>query len=172
MKKVLVCVLCALCVSFVASAKEYNLDQTQKCQESLLCNLENEPLTGTVKEYDANENLKSESSYFNGRKNGVSRSYYENGNLKNEAHYVYDTKVGMNKKYYENGTLKAELSYKNGQKNGTSKMYNEDGELKAEILFKNGKAVSGTMYEEDGRETKMTNAHLHAVDKGKLPTNY
>ena len=170
MKKIIFAIIvCALFGTVDAFAKEYDIKQTKICQENLRCDLDGNLITGTVKEYDANENLKSEISYFKGRTNGVARLYYKNGNLKDEGHYVYGSKVGMNKEYYENGILKAELSYKNGEKNGTSKIYNEDGTLRAEILFKNGKAVSGEIYEEDGRKEKMTNAHLHSADIGRLP---
>ena len=170
MKKVLfaaiIFMLCGVCEVL---AKEYDANQTKACQDGLLCDLEDKLLTGTVREYDENENLKSETTFFNGRKNGDVKTYYTNGNLKSEGRYVYGVKNGKIRRYYEGRALKAELAYKSGQKNGTSRIYYENGDLKAEILFKNGKAVSGDMYTEDGTKIKMTNAHLHSVDKGKLP---
>lgn len=170
MKKVLFAVIvCALFYAVNVEAKEYNLNQTKACQDGALCDLDGNLLTGLVKEYDNNENLKSETTFFNGKKNGDFRTYYTNGNLKSEGRYVYGARVGKTRKYYESRALQAELVYKNGQKNGTSKIYYEDGELKAEILFKNGKAISGDMYDKEGNKIKMTNAHLHTVDKGKLP---
>lgn len=153
----------------LAAVREYNIKQTKACQDDLLCDLDGNLVSGVVKEYDKNENLKSEIGYFKGRKNGDAKTYYTNGNMKSEGQYVYGAKVGKTKKYYENGILMAELVYKNGLKNGTTKVYYENGELKAEILFKNGKALSGDIYEEDGRKMKMTNAHLHSADMGKLP---
>ncbi|MBO5997628.1 MAG: hypothetical protein J6P93_03795 [Alphaproteobacteria bacterium] len=171
MKKVLFIILfCGLFGGFDALAKEeYDAKQTKTCQDGLLCDLNGKLITGTVKEYDEKENLKSEISYFNGRMNGSAETYYANGNMKTSAHYVYGKKVGKNKKYYENGQLKADLTYKNGEKNGTSQVYDEAGNLTAEILFKNGKAISGEMYDDEGNKTKMTSAHLHNIDKGIMP---
>ena len=105
MKNFLIAILFLLSFSFVATAREYNSDQTKTCQDGLLCDLEDNLLTGTVKEYDKNENLKSETAFFKGRKNGGFKTYYTNGNLKSEGHYVYGTKVGKVRKYYENSQI-------------------------------------------------------------------
>ena len=56
MKKVLICALCMVCVSFVALARgEYDVKQTKPCQDGLLCDLNGELITGVVKEYDKDE---------------------------------------------------------------------------------------------------------------------
>ena len=68
--------------------------------------------------------------------------------------------------YYENGNLKEEAPFKNGKQEGLAKFYYENGDLAKEITFKDGKAVSGYLYDEAGKKTKMTNAHLHNLIKG------
>lgn len=170
MKKALfVLVVCMLCGSVNATTPEYDIKQIKDCQENLKCDTNGELLSGVVKEYDENENLKSETSYSKGKINGDAKTYYDNGNLKSEERYVYGAKVGKSRFYYRTGELKAEVIYKNGKKNGYSKVYYEEGDLKAEILYRNGKAISGNLYDDYGKKIEMTNAHLHTVNKGKLP---
>ena len=53
------------------------------------------------------------------------------------------------------------MNFKNGELEGNSIKYYINGNLQYEIDFKNGEAISGYMYNIDGKKTKMTNAHLH-----------
>ena len=50
------------------------------------------------------------------------------------------------------------------KKEGIKKIYYENGNLRYEITFKNGKTISGYFYD-DGKKTKMTNAHLQNFTK-------
>ena len=95
MKKVLfVAILCALCVSFGAVAKEYRKGEIKSCEESLIndfladsknnimllekaCDLNGQPLNGVLKYYyDYNEtHLQNEIEYKNGNADGVLKSY-------------------------------------------------------------------------------------------------
>lgn len=170
MKKIIFAlIVCMLGGVANATTQEYDIKQIKDCQENLKCDQNGELLNGVVKEYDENENLKSETSYSKGKINGSVKTYYENGNIKNDERYVYGAKAGKSKIYHKNGELKAEIPYKNGKKNGYAKVFYEEGDLRAEILYKNGKAISGNLYDEDGKKIEMTNAHLHTVNKGKLP---
>ena len=143
MKKFII-TLFALITSFTANAKEYNKNETKDCSQNaivMLCDLEGEPITGVVK------------------------SYYDNGNLKLEGNFKDGKYEGLGKGYYENGNLKVEGNFKDGKEEGLEKRYYENGNLKGEINYKDGKAVSGYMYDIDGEKKEMTNAHLHNMTK-------
>ncbi len=48
--------------------------------------------------------MNSESTYVNGRKNGISRYWYVNGQLKSECTYDNgDNETGISRHWYENG---------------------------------------------------------------------
>ena len=78
---------------------------------------------------------------------------------------AYDKKFkktinGVVKKYYESGGLKDEMIFKDGKPNGIMKRYYQSGKLMGKILYENGKAISGYMFEESGREVKMTASNI------------
>jgi len=72
---------------------------------------------------------------------------------------------GVSKGYYQTGEVKWEATSTDGKMNGVAKEYYETGNLKREVVYKDDIAVSGYNYEEDGRKRKMTNAHLHNINK-------
>ncbi len=67
---------------------------------------------------------------------------------------------GVQKEYYESGEIKSERTYKDGKRNGVLKKYYKSGNLKEEVTLANGKAISGYLYDEDGKKRKMTDAEL------------
>ena len=107
MKKLII-TLFVLITSFTANAKEYNGNEVKDCSQNaivMFCDLEGEPITGVVK------------------------GYYENGNLKEEVNFKGDKQEGLGKSYYDNGNLKAEVNFKDG-KAVSGYMYDIDGEKK------------------------------------------
>ncbi len=93
----------------------------------------------------------------------IKKIYYDTGELHYEATFKDNSLNGITKVYYKTGELKSEIMYKNDKPNGTTKDYYKIGELMSEIIYKNGKAVSGFMYESNGRKTKLTHVHFHKM---------
>lgn len=146
MKKLLSLIILLMLICFSVQAKEYTFDEVKECEPldytiNRLCDLNNVFVTGKIK------------------------SYYENGNLKEEGNFKDGKAEGLVKGFYENGNLEREENYKDGKLEGLTKIYYENGNLKFEVNFKDGKAVSGYMYDIYGKRTKMTNAHLHNLTK-------
>ena len=56
--------------------------------------------------------------------------------------------------------VKDAMAFENGKPNGVQKRYYESGKLMGEITYKNGKAISGYMFEENGRKAKMTASNI------------
>ena len=167
MKKALV-PLFILSLALNANAAEYTKVNTKPCIQGeidRICDLNENPITGTVKYYYENRNLDAELNYKDGKLEGLSKLYYENGNLRVEENYKDGKLEGFKKVYYKNGNLLSELNYKNDKPEGLEKTYYENGDLKAEIIFKEGKPISGYEYNIHGNKTNIPDTHLHNVVK-------
>ena len=125
----------------------------------------NLPLDGEVFFYDANGNLEFEGPYKNGKAEGLVKIYYKSGSLLAEVPFKNGKREGLSRIYDENGNLQIEMPFKNDECEGLAKAYYENGNLLAEANFSRGKAVSGYRYDWEGNRTKMTNAHLHNLNK-------
>ncbi len=80
----------------------------------------------------------------------VHKEYYESGQLKAETSYKDGKKDGIEKQYYESGQLQGETNFKDDKLEGISKYYHESGQLKAEENYKDGVIVSQKRYDSDG----------------------
>ena len=191
MKNFLSIVALSLVVSMSAYAKVYIDKELNFCEprpkdinDSRMCDMDNVPITGLLKEFNSNGDLASEVNYKVGKPEGLAKYYYESGDLASEVNYKDGKLEGLLKEYYENGNLESVMNFKNDKVNGIHKTYYENGNLKSElnsndkpeglvkiyykngnleveVNFKDGKPVSGYLYDINGKRTKMTNAHIH-----------
>lgn len=124
---------------------------------------ENEPYSGIVKEYYSNKVLKSESAYFQGKRQGYFFGWHDNGNkwferyyskgIKTRSHvgwyangqpmfgYEFNDKGsyhGAVKDWHANGVLANWFNYVDGKEDGSQKMWDIDGEIKANFHTVNG----------------------------------
>jgi antitoxin component YwqK of YwqJK toxin-antitoxin module len=120
---------------------------------------------GTWTEYQTNGIIKSITSYYKGKKEGLcvemnngqmtKRFYYHNGlrhgdykefistSLKEERNYVNGKIEGVVRIFYDyNSKLMEEGNYKNGLRDGISKWYDQDGKLAIQYEYKNGELVN------------------------------
>ncbi len=144
MKKALSVFMLSLILSTSLYAKEYKKSEIKECEPKedgllVLCDLNNLPITGTVKNFYENGELQIETSYQNGVKEGVQKSYYKDGNVWIVSVYQNGLKTGIEKYYRPNGVVYGETSYQNGKKEGFQRWYFENGSLKKEKKFKDGK---------------------------------
>ena len=95
-----------------------------------------ELFTGVVKEHNKKDVLLRETTYKNGKKNGVHKRFSSQGNLVEEISYKYGKKDGFEKNYYKNGSLRYVSSYTNDKKDGISKWYSKEGILTGETPYK------------------------------------
>lgn len=96
------------------------------------------------KEYYLNGILKNETSYKNGKKDGLKKVYYKTGQLKLEQLFKNGKARGIKKTYYKSGELEYLVPFINGIENGIVKVYYKTGELKQETSIVEGK-VDGLM---------------------------
>lgn len=100
---------------------------------------------GVWKYYDEIENLAREEiykdvEYVSTVAEEVKKEYYPTGQLRRETPYKMGKKDGIEREYDFRGKLKLEIPYKDGLKNGVEKGYCSDTEtLWSEISYKEGK---------------------------------
>ena len=118
-----------------------------------------------------NDQIKSEESYKNNKKDGRFNFFHNNGQIKLKENYVKGEKIShtlykyyeKDKKYYEinyknnelsgewtkwheNGNLQSKGSYKDNKKNGVWTIWNENGLIQIKENYKKGNLVAQTQY--------------------------
>lgn len=78
-----------------------------------------------------NEFPVSETSYVNGKRQGITRIYYDNGKIQEEDRFTDDQKDGVSRWYNRSGKLLAEYTYKAGVFDGPQKTYYENDSLQS-----------------------------------------
>ena len=112
-------------------------DDVKPCANESLCDASNQPITGIVKFYYPNGNVKKIGYYNNGKREGLTKTYYKNGKLRTEG-YIKDGKELL-KGYYKNGNMHGEWHYKDGQQEGLAKTFHLNGKIESEVVYKSGK---------------------------------
>ena len=85
---------------------------------------------GLWKEYYETGELLKETSWKNGKKNGLEITYYDKtGDLMSVEGYMDGTQHGIDKFFWEGGVLGQSVSYIDGKKNGVWKNFGSDGVL-------------------------------------------
>jgi antitoxin component YwqK of YwqJK toxin-antitoxin module len=92
-----------------------------------IVNYKGVPFSGTLVEYYKNGQLKSKTTFKEGKGDGVWESYYENGQLEEKRNYKDGEKVVLIEIYYKNGQLKEKITYKDGRLDGVREGYDRDG---------------------------------------------
>jgi hypothetical protein len=86
-------------------------------------------IDGSYKMYFINGNVESESTYKNGKKEGVTKDYYPSGKLKSSTEF-HDGKADGNAIwYYENGVIESKYLWVKGLSFGDGFYYRKDGTL-------------------------------------------
>ena len=149
MKKIILTALSFMLLSHshLANAKEYSEENTKFCSknEELTCDLNDNPITGVVKTYYEDGQLKSEENFKNGGYDGLQKWYYEDGLLSVEENYKDNQLEGTLKYYWYNGKIRCEGDYNAG--NGTKKCYTSDGILDEEVIDKDDITTIKKYYE-------------------------
>lgn len=109
------------------------------CSKGMVCQTKSgKPVTGMVKTYYPDGELKRTITYVKGLREGMMTDYYKNGVIKAEVMYHNNLVDGSAKAYYENGVLAGDCNYTCEKLDGSCALYNEDGSLDAEETYHNG----------------------------------
>ncbi|MDF2159023.1 toxin-antitoxin system YwqK family antitoxin [Algoriphagus sp. CAU 1675] len=83
--------------------------------------------------------IKSITSFEEGKQSGDFREFHKNGEIKTQGTYLDGKREGSWEEFYETGITKFEVIYKEGLMQGNSKGYFPDGKSQWEIPYQNGK---------------------------------
>lgn len=109
------------------------------------------PFSGHISSYFEVGPVRSNTSYFNGKREGKSVVYYESGQLKELRFYSDNKKVGHHKGWWPNGNPKFDYVFSNGLLEGTAKEWYEKGDVYRVFNYSKGKeSGSQKMWEPDG----------------------
>ncbi len=98
------------------------------------------PLTGNLKGYYQNGELKSDVKYLNGKKEGVEEVYYNNGVLQTHRIYSKGVKIDVHRGWWPDGSSKFEYHFdKEGRYDGTVKEWYTNGQLLRDFNYTSGK---------------------------------
>lgn len=102
----------------------------------------------TIKEFDKNGTLISETQLINGKKNGKMITYFPTGRIKRISNYKDDILEGQQITYFENGQVADKVIYSNGNLNGEYFAYYSNGNLGQRGFYLNNLRV-GLLFEYD-----------------------
>lgn len=125
---------------------------------------------GLWKKYSFAGKLRSEIFYVHNRPEGKYTIYYPNGQVEESGSWVQNKNTGSFRRFYANGNPQQKFEFSdNGKRNGLQQYFHENGQLELEINIVNGKE-QGLMsrYYEDGElkeEKTLTEGNL---DSGSI----
>lgn len=83
----------------------------------------------------------SETTYVNGKKQGLFKAYYQNGSLRQICSYRNDIKEGREIRYWPNGVKKMNANFNNGVLEGQFEEWDDAGNLICTRSYFKGKMV-------------------------------
>ncbi len=95
------------------------------------------PFTGNHITYFNNGLKKTESSYTDGKENGLVTWWYENGQKELEESYKFGKKTGLRTEWYENGRKRSEQNYKYDKRDGLMITWDKNGNITRMETYKN-----------------------------------
>jgi antitoxin component YwqK of YwqJK toxin-antitoxin module len=101
--------------------------------------------------YHKNGEVKSETEYRNGVREGLMISYDEEGNISSEVLFEKGKMIGEFKAYYPDGSLKMIANYVEGVLDGETLSYYPDGKLEAKQTYVKNKLVRNITYNKQGK---------------------
>ena len=74
------------------------------------------------------------------------QEHYPDGVLRTETEFFNERRDGLMRAYYPTGVLEAEIPFKNGREHGTARFFYKSGILHKTIEFERGKVREATTY--------------------------
>lgn len=126
------------------SERTLDVSKTQN-RDGLVYELDSQtPFSGKVVEAWPNGRKKSETTYKDGKRDGLLVVWYESGQKKGEGTNKDGKLQGLATTWYENGQKKVEGNYRDGKLEGLFTEWHENGEKKSETPYRDGNIVAAT----------------------------
>ena len=84
------------------------------------------------------------------RNRKIVQEHYPNGVIRTETEYFNDRRDGLMRAYYPTGVLQAEIPFKNGREHGIARFFYDTGILHMTIEFERGKEREVVTYDKSG----------------------
>ena len=94
---------------------------------------------GEYKEWDKNDNLRTEANFKNGEQDGKTIEYYSNGQIEMETNFKDGLANGKTILYYDDGQMQMESNFKDGELDGKDIRYYENGQINVKSTYKDNK---------------------------------
>ena len=152
MKRLLLIVLPLLLIVGCSSPEPINYEETLNYRDGVYYTKDtNQPYSGPVFSLDGNGRNKRESILEDGKMiTYIDFRWYENGQKKEETTYKDGKPDGLYTGWWKNGQKKEEVTYKDGEPDGLYTVWWKNGQKKSEVTFKDGKLISEKEWNEDG----------------------
>ena len=112
------------------------------------------PFTGVVVAKHENGQKASETTFKDGKPEGLATIWHKNGQKRSEDAFKDGKREGPTTMWYDNGQKWEEANYKDGKPAGPYTSWHKNGQKQSEATFKDGKLVSETKWDEEGNEIK------------------
>ena len=97
--------------------------------------------SGKAITYYSKDKVQSETSYENGRRDGLKEAWYENGQQKIKESYNEGKLDGESKHWHENGQAKETAWYKQGRLHGTKTEWDKEAFVTYKAEYKDGQRI-------------------------------
>ena len=112
------------------------------------------PFTGVVVAKHENGQKASETTFKDGKPEGLATMWHKNGQKRSETTFKDGKPEGPTTMWYDNGQKWEEANYKDGKPEGPYTSWHKNGQKQSEGTFKDGKVVSETKWDLEGNEIK------------------
>ena len=116
-----------------------NAEEVEEREDIVYLKGSDTPYTGKVFRFHENGQMARETSWKEGKQDGLGVTWHENGQKKSEVNYKDGKFEGLMVGWHENGQKNGEVNWKNGKKDGLALHWHESGQKKGEANYKDDK---------------------------------
>ena len=122
-----------------------NAEEVEEREDIVYLKGSDTPYTGKVFRFHENGQMARETSWKEGKQDGLGVTWYENGQKNGEVNWKNGKKDGLALHWHESGQKKGEANYKDDKRDGLVVEWHENGQKLFEGNFKDGEEVEGSV---------------------------
>ena len=131
-----------------------NAEEVEEREDIVYLKGSDTPYTGKVFRFHENGQMARETSWKEGKQDGLGVTWYENGQKNGEVNWKNGKKDGLALHWHESGQKKGEANYKDDKRDGLVVEWHENGQKLFGGNFKDGKKDGvWTQWHESGRKS-------------------
>ena len=131
-----------------------NAEEVEEREDIVYLKGSDTPYTGKVFRFHENGQMARETSWKEGKQDGLGVTWYENGQKNGEVNWKNGKKDGLALHWHESGQKKGEANYKDDKRDGLVVEWHYNGKKESEGNYKDGKKDGvWTQWHESGRKS-------------------